>query len=304
MEASRGLGSAARRARSARASAMRSASPALAASRGRLTRPTEAATAKPLPCSRRAAATRRSSASIERTSSPARAQKVVPLGAVGDRLVAHRAAQLVGQADEQRVAGAVPEGGVVGGEAVQAGEQEGRGAAAGEVRIEVGAKARAPGEPGHGVGLGRGRRAVAQGVVGAPEQAGGGRASRRRATRATATMITSSARSAPDFSARRGCGPHRRRRPAARRPPSRRTACPHWRAAPRPRPRRQSAAVAAIAGHGVPGVAGEHDARAERDVLAGQAVGVAAAVPALVAGAHDAADRPQRRRPRRRCARR
>ena len=108
-------------------------------------------------------------------------------GAVGDRLVAHRAAQLVGEADEQRVAGAVPEGGVVGGKAVQAGEQEGRGAAAGEVRIEVGAKARAPGEPGHGVGLGRGQRAVAQGVVARARagrrrggRAGGERRGRRR----------------------------------------------------------------------------------------------------------------------------
>ena len=58
--------------------------------------------------------------------------------------------------------------------------------------------------------------------------------------------------------------------------------------------RARGAAVAAVAGHRVPGVAGEDDARAERDGLAGQAVGVAAAVPALVAGAHDAPHGAQR----------
>src|SRR5512133_1027793 len=58
--------------------------------------------------------------------------------------------------------------------------------------------------------------------------------------------------------------------------------------------RREGVAVAAIAGHRVPGVAREDDAGPERDALAGQAVGVAAAVPAFVAGAPDPADGAQR----------
>ena len=91
-------------------------------------------------------------------------------GAVGGRLVAHRAAQLVGEAHEERVAGAVAEGGVVGGEAVEAGEQKGGGTAAGQAGIEVGAKARAPGQPGHGIGLGRGSAPRAQRVVRAGQQ--------------------------------------------------------------------------------------------------------------------------------------
>ena len=45
---------------------------------------------------------------------------------------------------------------------------------------------------------------------------------------------------------------------------------------------RQRAPVRAVGYERVPGVAGEHDARGERDLLAGDAVRVAAAVPALV----------------------
>ena len=45
-------------------------------------------------------------------------------------------------------------------------------------------------------------------------------------------------------------------------------------------------AIGPVGGHRVPGVAAEDDAGAEGDVLAGQAVGVAEAVPALVGVAH------------------
>ena len=65
------------------------------------------------------------------------------------------------------------EGGVVGGEAVEAGEQQRGGAAVGQAGVEVGAKARAPRQPGHGVGLGCGPRAGAQRVVRAAQQADG-----------------------------------------------------------------------------------------------------------------------------------
>ncbi len=54
-------------------------------------------------------------------------------------------------------------------------------------------------------------------------------------------------------------------------------------------------AVRAVLGHRVEGVADGDDPRAERDRLAAEAVGVAAAVPALVAGAHDRRDRRERR---------
>ena len=50
---------------------------------------------------------------------------------------------------------------------------------------------------------------------------------------------------------------------------------------------RHRALVGAVGDHGVVGVADGHDAGAERDVLARQPVGVALAVPALVAGAHE-----------------
>jgi energy-coupling factor transporter ATP-binding protein EcfA2 len=49
-------------------------------------------------------------------------------------------------------------------------------------------------------------------------------------------------------------------------------------------------AVGAVGRHGAEGVAGADDARDERDLLAGEPVRVAAAVPVLVAGADDAAD--------------
>ena len=49
---------------------------------------------------------------------------------------------------------------------------------------------------------------------------------------------------------------------------------------------RQRTAVGAIGRHRVPGVADEADPARERDRLAGEAVGIAAAVPALVLGAH------------------
>lgn len=51
------------------------------------------------------------------------------------------------------------------------------------------------------------------------------------------------------------------------------------------------AAVRAIGCHRVVGVADGDDPRAEWDVLAGELIGVAAAVPALVARAHDLGDR-------------
>src|SRR5215212_5390306 len=53
---------------------------------------------------------------------------------------------------------------------------------------------------------------------------------------------------------------------------------------------RQRATVRAVAGHRVVRVADEDHARAERDAVAGQSVGVAAAVPALVAVADQRAD--------------
>ena len=48
--------------------------------------------------------------------------------------------------------------------------------------------------------------------------------------------------------------------------------------------------VGSIGRHGVERVAGEDDSRLERDLLAGLAVGIAVAVPALMARAHDPAD--------------
>ena len=50
---------------------------------------------------------------------------------------------------------------------------------------------------------------------------------------------------------------------------------------------RQRLAVRAVGRHRVEGVAGADDPRLDRDVVAGEAVGVAGAVPALVAGADD-----------------
>ena len=55
-------------------------------------------------------------------------------------------------------------------------------------------------------------------------------------------------------------------------------------------------AVAAVGGHRLVGVADEHDPRGERDRLAGQLVGVALAVHALVGRAHDRGDALERRR--------
>ena len=55
----------------------------------------------------------------------------------------------------------------------------------------------------------------------------------------------------------------------------------------------QRLAVGALRGHGVEGVADGDDPRSKRDLLAGQAVRVARAVPALVARADDRADRLQ-----------
>ena len=63
-------------------------------------------------------------------------------------------------------------------------------------------------------------------------------------------------------------------------------------------------AVDAVGHHRVEGVADGDDAGAERDVLAGEAVGVAGAVPALVAGAHDAPRPAAARAPRPGSARR
>ena len=60
--------------------------------------------------------------------------------------------------------------------------------------------------------------------------------------------------------------------------------------------RRQRLAVRAVARHRVEGVDDGDDARAERDLVERQAVGVAAAVGALVRRADDRADRLERRR--------
>ncbi len=59
---------------------------------------------------------------------------------------------------------------------------------------------------------------------------------------------------------------------------------------------RERAPVGPRAGHRLQRVAGGDDPRAERDLVAGEAVGVALAVPALVAGAHERRDGLQRRR--------
>ena len=56
---------------------------------------------------------------------------------------------------------------------------------------------------------------------------------------------------------------------------------------------RERLAVHAVAGHRVVGVAGEHDPRGERDLLAGDAVRIALAVLTLVAGPHDLPDAAQ-----------
>src|SRR6266851_4503679 len=53
---------------------------------------------------------------------------------------------------------------------------------------------------------------------------------------------------------------------------------------------RQRASIAAVGGHGVEGVAAHHDPCRPRDPFACEAVGIAAAVPALVAGADERAD--------------
>ena len=53
---------------------------------------------------------------------------------------------------------------------------------------------------------------------------------------------------------------------------------------------RERRAVGAVGDERVPGVAGQHDPRGERDVLAREAVGIAAAVPALVRVAHGGGD--------------
>src|SRR4051812_40721321 len=60
--------------------------------------------------------------------------------------------------------------------------------------------------------------------------------------------------------------------------------------------RRERLAVGAAADHRIVGVARADDARAERDFLAAQPVGIAAAVPALVSGTHEPRDRPHRLR--------
>ena len=73
------------------------------------------------------------------------------------------------------------------------------------------------------------------------------------------------------------------------------TAASNW----LPAPLRSSASAASVRHRRAPGTVGEHrvegvadrdDARAERDVLAGQAVGVPAAVEVLAAGAHERGD--------------
>ena len=51
-----------------------------------------------------------------------------------------------------------------------------------------------------------------------------------------------------------------------------------------------AAAIGPVGRHRVEGVAGADDPGLDRDRLAGEAVGVAGAVPALVAGADDRAD--------------
>src|SRR4051794_39655830 len=61
--------------------------------------------------------------------------------------------------------------------------------------------------------------------------------------------------------------------------------------------RRARLCVRALGDHRVIRVADRDDPRSERDVGAAQAIGVAAAVPALVAGADELADRAQRRNP-------
>ena len=58
-------------------------------------------------------------------------------------------------------------------------------------------------------------------------------------------------------------------------------------------------AVGARLAHRAEGVADGDDPRAERDLVAGQPVRVAAAVPALVARAHERGDRRAARAPRR-----
>ncbi len=58
---------------------------------------------------------------------------------------------------------------------------------------------------------------------------------------------------------------------------------------------RERSAVGTIGDERVPGVAGQHDPRGERDRLAREAVGVAAAVPALVRVAHGGGDRLEAR---------
>jgi hypothetical protein len=214
------LGSAARRARSARASARRSASAEVAASRDR-GRDREAVALL---------AQRRGHAALERVDR----QHVVggqgaeggAAGAVGDRLVAHGAAQLVGQAHEERVAGAVAERGVVGGEAVEAREQQRGGTALGQAGVEVGAKARAPRQPGHGIGLGCGPGAGAQRVVRAAQQADGDEGDQEESEERDGDHDHLSAPDALDFNATRRCGSRRTRPPAARRRRLRRIACP------------------------------------------------------------------------------
>ena len=57
-----------------------------------------------------------------------------------------------------------------------------------------------------------------------------------------------------------------------------------------------SRAVTAVSGHCLIRIAGSNDARAQGDLLPCQSIGIAASVPALVAGAHDDRDRAQRRR--------
>ena len=87
----------------------------------------------------------------------------------------------------------------------------------------------------------------------------------------------------------------RRRRTPRRRPG--RTACRRSGAARRARAAGDAPAVGAVGGHRVEGVARRATiARAERDLLAGEAVRVAGAVPALVAGAHEPRDAAERGR--------
>ena len=72
-----------------------------------------------------------------------------------------------------------------------------------------------------------------------------------------------------------------------------RTACPRSGAAPPSASSADRRPVGAVGDHGVEGVAHRHHPGAQRDLLAGQPVRVAGAVPALVARAHERGHGPQ-----------